>query len=773
MKKYFVCLGAALTSMLTLTNCNREEIPSPNGYEGTIPFSITAGTPEVKTVNDGAFGTDWAAGDGVNLFYSETGKTSYLTAGKFSIAEADLETRTFRGLLASELAEDASYDWYVVYPYNVANATPTKTTVTVGSAADAVQTQTGDGSLAHIAGECYPVCGSAKGVASAASPSIFMKHLTSLVEVEVTNAAAAPLTVSEIELVAEEAIVGEFYADITKDVPTYSAVSAAKVSSSAKLNVAGASALAQGASAKYYLAVKPFTAPAGSVIKVLVNGTERFIEMPKDVVFSPGLKKTIKFEYDLVLAPDVTASKVAFSGCDIEWTSDGLAQSFNIYVNGQLFKEGLSAETLSYHVTGLRTGVENTIEVEAVADEKARGEVKVTTKGVYEYEKSTGTSFLCIGWDAPSRTELHGKTQIYQIQVFADENMSKKVYDFVPMPGGNNTNDYLFGNGSYYGYTQQHQGPDGITSANYLTPTRVSVGGFYPNTTYYVRVKMLASYKQSVTNSNGTKEISMTNPFGETEWSELVPMSTDAVHVPAANEIIYGGFNDMCVQTDFLNNCLGAKNATSGSAIAWDKRPEQFFQFYVNNHNWHQASTFGLASGGKRIDGSTTLVGYSNCAIHTGNAVGKGNTYIGDMAGWIWTAWSRPLMGAYALDGTSTFVATPALTSDKLSAEGTDCVLTFKASYKTRITDSYGADTDVLSVQVWRASSSSYDVITTYKTAALVPFDVEKDTAKEVLNDYGRNTFKLDITLHPGDNVEFVAKRSGSIILDDILVVTK
>jgi hypothetical protein len=130
-------------------------------------------------------------------------------------------------------------------------------------------------------------------------------------------------------------------------------------------------------------------------------------------------------------------------------------------------------------------------------------------------------------------------------------------------------------------------------------------------------------------------------------------------------------------------------------------------------------------------------------------------------------------MGAYALDGASTFVATPALTSDKLSAEGTDCVLTFKASYKTRITDSYGADTDVLSVQVWRASSSSYDVITTYKTAALVPFDVEKDTAKEVLNDYGRNTFKLDITLHPGDNVEFVAKRSGSIILDDILVVTK
>ena len=762
MKKYFVCLGAALTSMLTLTNCNREEIPSPNGYEGTIPFSVTAGTPEVKTVNDGAFGTDWAAGDGVNLFYSEAGKTSYLTAGKFSIAEADLETRTFRGLLASELAEDASYDWYVVYPYNVANATPTKTTVTVGSAADAVQTQTGDGSLAHIAGECYPVCGSAKGVASAASPSISMKHLTSLVEVEVTNAAAAPLTVSEIELVAEEAIVGEFYANITKDVPTYSAVSAAKVSSSAKLNVTGASALAQGASAKYYLAVKPFTAAAGSLIKVLVNGIERFVEMPKDVVFSPGLKKTIKFEYDLVLAPDVTASKVAFSGCDIEWTSDGLAQSFNIYVNGELFKEGLSAETLSYHVTGLKTGVENTIEVEAVADEKAKGEVKVTTKGVYEYEKSTGTSFLCIGWDAPIREEMHGTTQAYQIQVWADESMTKKVYDFVPEPGGNNTQNQLFGNGSYYGYTLKVQ--DGVTNCtNYLTPLRVSVGGFYPNTTYYVRVRTLASFTQA----NGKL---LAHPWGDSEWSDLVPMTTDAVHVLAANEIIYGGFNELCVQTDYPNNCLGAINKDKGTAIAWDKRPAQLFYFYHNNQWQHQADTYKLASSGKKMDGTTGCL--------TGNAKGTGNAYIGDMEGWDWKSNCRPAMGSLGLEGDGAFVATPALTTDKLSEDGTDCTLTFKAGIRIRISDSYTATADALLVNVWRASTSAYQTIKTLKVADLLPFDVATATTTEVYNDFVRNNISCDMKLYPGDCVELVSKcgtapSPSTIVVDEILVVTK
>ena len=767
MKKYFFTVGAALAAVLTLTNCNKEENGPSYGYEGTVPFSITADCPVAKTVNDGAFGTDWAAGDGINLLYSETGKTSYLAAGKFTIAQEDLDTRTFKGLLASELAENGKYDWYAVYPYNNATATPGKALVTLGCAAGSAQAQSGNGNLAHIAGPNYPVGGAAKAVASATTPSIAVNHLSSLIEVEVNNSTSTLLTVTEIVFEAEEAVVGEFYVDLTKETPTYTAVAADKVSSVATLAVSNAETIPVGGSAKYYLAVKPFKAAAGTTITMSVNGIVRSVEMTSDMVFSAGLRKNVVFKYDLELAPEVSASKIAFSECDLEWTSDGLATSFNVYVNGKKVQEGLSAETRSCHITGLTTGVENTIEVEGVdaGGKTAKTEVKVTTKGVYEYEKSTGTSFLCIGWDAPIRNEMHGYTQAYQIQVWADEAMTTPVYDFVPQGGGNNTQEQIFGNGSFYGYTRQPQ--DGVTNCtNYLTPLRVSVGGFYPNTTYYVRVRTLASFTQA----NG---VTLAHPWGDSEWSDLIPMTTDAVHVPAANEIIYGGFNDMCIQADFLNNCLGAKNATSDSAIAWDKRPEQLFQFYANNHGWHQASTFGLASSGKRIDGSTTLAGYSNCAIHTGNAVGTGNTYIGDMTGWVWTAWSRPLMGAYALDGTTTFVATPALTSDKLSAEGTDCVLTFKASYRTRITDDYGPNTDVLGIQVWRAAKSEYEQITTYKTSALVPFDVTKDTATEVLNDYGRNNFRLDIKLYPGDNVEFVAKRGGSIILDDILVVTK
>ena len=759
MKKTFIYFTAALASVLALTNCSREEVPSQNDYEGTVPFSINAGAPSLKTANDGAFGTDWVADDAINLFYASAGKTDYLTADKFTIASEDLPTNTFRGFLVSELEDGASYDWFVVYPYNAATTAPGKALVNVASA---VQTQTGDDNLAHIAGANYPVCGKAKAVAASASPEIAMQHLTSLVEVVVTNASAAPLTVSAIKLVADEAIVGEFSVDITKDAPSYTASAADKVSSTATLNVTGAKELATGASAKYYFAVKPFTAKNGSTLTISVNGIERILEMTKDVTFTAGLKKEIKFEYDLVLAPEVKASKVAFSECDIEWTSDGLANSFNIYVNGAMYKEGLSADTQSYHVTGLATGKASTIEVEAVADEKAKGTVTVTTKGVYEYEKSTGTSFLCIGWDAPIREEMHGTTQAYQIQVFADENMSTKVYDFVPEPGGNNTQAQLFGNGSYYGYTRKVQ--DGVTNCtNYLTPLRVSVGGFYPNTTYYVRVRTLASFTQA----NGKI---LAHPWGDSEWSELVPMETDATRVLGTNEIIYGGFNELCVQTDYPNNCLGAINKDKATAIAWDKRPAQLFYFYHNNQWQHQADTYKLASSGKKMDGTTACL--------TGNAKGTGNAYIGDMEGWDWKSNCRPAMGSLGLEGDGAFVATPPLTTDKLSEDGTDCTLTFKAGIRIRINDTYTSTNDALLINVWRASTSAYETIKTLKVADLLPFDVATATTTEVYNDFVRNNISCDMKLYPGDCVELVSKCStapspSTLVVDEILVVTK
>ena len=508
----------------------------------------------------------------------------------------------------------------------------------------------------------------------------------------------------------------------------------------------------------YYLQVKPGAYPSGLSLDVEIENDE---DMIIDVVLPSEVQVGKIHHAGSIKSPfrSVEVSEVAFSSARLHWRSNARAVNYNIYVNG-VMKETLPATTFEYALTGLATGEDNQVAVEAVtaSGAKASVELSVKTCDVYEYEKSTGTSFLCIGWDAPVRQEVHGYTQAYQIQVWADEAMTQKVYDFVPEGGGNNGQDQIFGNGSYYGKTKLPQGPDGLMCENYLTPTRVSVGGFYPGTTYYVRVRTLASFVQA----NG---VELSHPWGDSAWSDLTPMTTDSAHVPAANEVIYGGFNDMCVQTDFLNSCLGAKNATSNSAIAWDKRPAQLFYFYVNNHGQHQSNTYGLSSNGTKIDGKTSCL--------TGNAAGVGNTYVGDMAGWDWTVVTKPVMGAYLLEGNGSFVGTPALTSDKLVAEGTDCSLSFKAGLRVRMSDSYTATADALAVQVWRAATSTYETIKTFKTSEILPFDLAKDTPTEVLYDYGRNTLKCEMKLYPGDNVELVTKISGYIIVDDILVVKK
>lgn len=508
----------------------------------------------------------------------------------------------------------------------------------------------------------------------------------------------------------------------------------------------------------YYIQVKPGEYPAGLALDVEIENDE---EMIIDVALPSEVQVGKTYNAGSIRSPfrAVEVSEVAFSSARLHWKSNAKAVNYNVYVNG-VKKETLPATTFDYALTGLLTGTDNQVAVEAVTASgvTASVELNVRTKGVYEYEKSTGTSFLCIGWDAPVRQEMHGYTQAYQIQVWADEAMTHKVYDFVPEGGGNNGQDQIFGNGSYYGKTMLPQGPDDLMCENYLTPTRVSVGGFYPGTTYYVRVRTLASFVQA----NG---VELSHPWGDSAWSDLIPMTTDSEHVPAANEVIYGGFNDMCVQTDFLNSCLGAKNATSNSAIAWDKRPAQLFYFYVNNHGQHQSNTYGLSSNGTKIDGKTSCL--------TGNAAGVGNTYVGDMAGWDWTVVTKPVMGAYLLEGNGSFVGTPALTSDKLAAEGTDCSLNFKAGLRVRMSDSYTATADALAVQVWRAATSTYETIKTFKTSEILPFDLAKDTPTEVLYDYGRNTLKCEMKLHPGDNVELVTMISGYIIVDDILVVKK
>lgn len=295
MKKNLLSLGLIAAAAFTLTNC-AQELDNPEVYGK--PFQIVAGTPDTKTVNDG-MSTKWAEGDAINLFHAEWEETNYSSNNKFTVA--DLEAGVFTGTLAKELAE--VNDWYALYPYSEKITTP--------AAVDAGYTyigyskglnQTGYNSMASLKGSVCPLYGVATEVESDAMPELTMMHLSSVVEIKVTNETETPLVVTTASLTATEDIVGSYFIDITK-YPVVYTPSEGYVKSTATVNISGGTALAKGESACLYLAIKPFTAPQGQSLKLSVNGYEKSLALNQDVTFTAGKIKTFKFAYDKVSTP--------------------------------------------------------------------------------------------------------------------------------------------------------------------------------------------------------------------------------------------------------------------------------------------------------------------------------------------------------------------------------------------------------------------------------------------------------------------------------------
>lgn len=313
MKQFFSYLGASLAAIAALASCNKEIEAPVEDLKGGVPFEICASTADTKTAIDG-FATSWKANDAINLFHAEAGAATYISDDKFTISAENLSANKFKGTLGSSLEDGTSYDWYAIYPYNSKIATPANTGtngwVTVGGT---TQTQEGNDSMAHLCGDACPLYGVATGVASNVVPSIKMKHLTSIIEVNVTNNSGEDLIVTNVTFTGSENIVGTYFINFVETPVAYKASNEKYVSNTASLSVSKGEAIANGSSAKFYIAVKPFTAPSGQTLKVSVNGYSKDIPLTKDVTFTAGKIKKVNFEVDKVVVDYVT----------LPWSIDG------------------------------------------------------------------------------------------------------------------------------------------------------------------------------------------------------------------------------------------------------------------------------------------------------------------------------------------------------------------------------------------------------------------------------------------------------------------
>ena len=293
MKKALFFAGLAAAA-LSFAGCNKEADLAGNG----TPVRIVLTNPDTRTVNDG-LKTNWVEGDALNVFYAAAGTTDYSSNVKFTVDDA----ATGHATGTAELTADA-YDWYLLYPYESHIKTPANTSagyLTIGSAANGKQAQTGLNNMAHLAGGSMPVYGQAKNIATGTTPEVAMKQVASVVAVNVTNATSAPLAVSSVTFTAPEDIVGTYYIDFAGEQLAFKGSGNNYVSKSATLDVTGDETIAAGASAKFYIAVKPFTAAASSELAVKVMSGEKVFEkkitLPAAVTFNSGIIKQLNVQY--------------------------------------------------------------------------------------------------------------------------------------------------------------------------------------------------------------------------------------------------------------------------------------------------------------------------------------------------------------------------------------------------------------------------------------------------------------------------------------------
>lgn len=311
--KKIIMMGLMLASAFALTNCSEEfvqqiETPETDQAVGVVPFEIYASALQTKTANDG-MSTVWVENDQINVFHAEAGAASYVNDGVFAIYKQNLADGLFQGALKQPLTASA-YDWYFFYPYTIGMKTPAGDAVV--TLAGKTQTQKGNSNMAHIAGENYPMCAVVKNVAAEETPAGEMKHMTALVAINVQNNTSKPMTVVSAGIRAGESLVGTYYMDFTGEEVVYTPSGDQYVSNTANLEVVGGEDIAAGSSAKFYIAVKPFTAEAGSRLTVYVNGSQKTVTIPETTEFEAGKIKTInvpvvKMKNSLKTSEDIQA----------------------------------------------------------------------------------------------------------------------------------------------------------------------------------------------------------------------------------------------------------------------------------------------------------------------------------------------------------------------------------------------------------------------------------------------------------------------------------
>lgn len=289
-----------MTLMLLFAQCTTPDTASDIVKLGGEEMELYASTAS-RTSNEG-INTLWSEGDEINIFHLASGSDNYINDGRFTLAKGS--QNCFKGNLNSEgsLVNGTSYDWFASYPYNATLTSPDGegAKFTIGSLPTSHQTQTGNNSSAHMAGEHMPLVGKASAVAAAKAPSLTMKNVASMAKFVIINNFDEAITIKSIGFSApNHSLVGSFGIDFS-DISDIR-LTPIQTSESVVLEVVGGEGIASGGEASFNMALAPFTATAGEELTFKVTlqtsqgerSVQRVHALVGKLTFSAGKSKEI------------------------------------------------------------------------------------------------------------------------------------------------------------------------------------------------------------------------------------------------------------------------------------------------------------------------------------------------------------------------------------------------------------------------------------------------------------------------------------------------
>ena len=458
--------------------CQKAEIEDSGSATGEI-FRIEAGIPETKTLFTPPTKVSWQADDCLAVVTNSGAPVRFTKSAEGNWFESD-------GFIPSE---DVEYTYHALYPYSasVAYADGIMTGVEIPQTA----LQTGLGSTEHIDGALF---GSAEA-SGTQSPSVNMRHLTTLLKIEVSNSYDEAVTLNSITVSTDaegRRLSGIF--DIDIETGALSIHPGAESSASASVSLETENAILEaGSSATFYLSANEFFVPADASLTVTVNGSKGVVTDVKHHA------ETLEFKAGTVNSTTVVYENAGLGRNEVTVTVNEDAESFNgiatgsqINVTGKAVAELDNISSLTYSLIS-RDGTRGE---EQVADIEADGTFSITVDAA---ETLGGIAVRAEAEDGNSgetvvNTHVGYKYYVLEAQaamgsyvqaantIFFDS-VNGKVYDYIAASEHQATVDVAFGGfnsagGGYYRTVRLER----LVAASLNSTSASDIDGYCPKT---------------------------------------------------------------------------------------------------------------------------------------------------------------------------------------------------------------------------------------------------------------------------------------------------